>query len=124
LQFFPRHATLLPVFALLGAAAMVLACQIGGPDNDAGTDLSCDALPGVCSYEGASSYYPFSPSSCPNLEPVTSMACPDATTVYAVCGVGGFYNEVGCKKTSCATGRCDAGRPDGPGDAAGDNSKS
>jgi hypothetical protein len=103
---------------------MVLACQIGGPDNDAGTDLSCDALPGVCSYEGASSYYPFSPSSCPNLEPVTSMACPDATTVYAVCGVGGFYNEVGCKKTSCATGRCDAGRPDGPGDAAGDNSKS
>ena len=112
LESFPHNLALAAGFALLGAGAMVLACERGGPEVDAGSNLACDALPGVCSEDGGSAAYPFAPSVCPNLAQVAALACPDSTTIYAICGSGGAYDRIGCTKPGCSKDVCDGGLSD------------
>jgi hypothetical protein len=96
-----RRALLVFAFLLVGAwplSVATIACEGGEQDLDAGADLSCDALPTACTFDGESSVVSFTASECPNLAPVLSVACDGARSAYATCGSGGVYTRIDCTK--------------------------
>jgi hypothetical protein len=103
--------------------ALVLACESHLPDVDGGSDLTCDALPSSCSVDDGSAVATFTAETCPDLAQVIGVACPDAETVFAVCGVGGVYVSFSCKRPSCVKGPCDGGRDAKAVDAAEDRDR-
>jgi hypothetical protein len=94
---------------MVATIAHGLGCESRFPDIDGGSDLTCDALPGVCSLYDGSAVATLTAETCPDLAQVIEVACPDADTVFAVCGVSGVYASFSCKRPSCVKD-CDAGR--------------
>jgi len=112
-----RSGTDALALACWAVAAFALGCESRFPDVDGGSDLTCDALPGVCSMDDGSAVVTFTAESCPDLAQVIETACPDAETVFAVCGVGGVYVSFACKRPACVED-CDAGAEAGSVDAS------